>query len=163
MCPKGELYVVSFDYSGGFITDYKLDYDNANPIETSGTNIIYNEATDVYIVGGLEADVFTYPLASNNSVLIELDGNLQSTNKLRLNSNSTRHSSINDIVQVNGDYFITGSVGLQGPNIWSPQQGVLAMFIGGSFSVLQDVSFESTMLYMWVYPQYMTEIIKLFI
>jgi len=146
---KPELYVVTLDVDGNCITDQKLDYHPTINQATAGTNIIYNQDTDRYIVGGLEANALTNPFnpaGGNHPILLELDGNLVLTgNIFRYLSTNDVHSSVNDIVALpcNGGYFVTGSVGLALTGT-SAVQGVMAIFVDNNLNMTSDISFHST-------------------
>jgi len=137
--PLEELYVVSFDGGGTFLGDYKLPFTGG--YATAGTNIIFNQTTNTYVVGGLETTALTTPVISNQAIVLELNsGTLTPTgNSTKFVGNTDSHTSINDIVVIPDGYFLTGSVNPNGPT-----QGVMAAVIDNGFNVINDISFHST-------------------
>lgn len=132
-----KLYIARLDDMGNMINDKRVDINSAS----AGTNIIYSQLTSHYIVGGFHSDPVTYPLIDNKAFLIEFDMSLNIAHAMSYSTGANENSCINDIIEVPGGYFITGSVGSATPG---QEQGVLALFIDDTFNVTADVSFEST-------------------
>lgn len=106
----------------------------------AGTNIIWSDNSQSYIVGGMRADQFTNPMYDNYAVLLEIDpSSLLITNSLELRGPDHHHASINDIIEMPNGYFVTGSIddGIQ-------LQGVLAAWVDFNLNLSHHVSFEST-------------------
>ncbi len=137
-----EIFVAVLDIGSGAtiaLATYNVSGSNF------GTNIIYSQATDMYYLGGFaDADPSAgFPLSSSTGLLMELDPSL-GVNWIRsIYGNSLDHSSVNDIVEVDGGLFVTGSISFTG-SFGTQQQGVLAAFFDYSGNLLNDLSFEST-------------------
>lgn len=134
---NAELYIAKLDGgSGSLIMDVVVD----NFVNSVGTNIIYSQATDSYIVGGFRSSNFSWPLVNNSGLLLEFDKSLNliwSNNVVGLND---QLSSINDIVEVPNGYFVTGSIAFGGGFI----QGVMAVFVDHAGNMTNNLSFEAT-------------------
>ncbi|MFT5823648.1 MAG: hypothetical protein ACI8ZM_004910 [Crocinitomix sp.] len=131
-----KLYIARLNPSGNIIADNILSLNTV----TVGTNIIYSTLTGNYIVGGFYSGPLSNPLVGNKAILVEFDMSLNVVNCMSYATGNTSHSSINDIIEIPGGYFATGSVGLTSGG----EQGVLAIFTDDSFNITADISFEST-------------------
>ncbi len=142
------IYVGKWDSFGGFIDDVVININHlGSGFPCAATSIMHSSITGNYIIGGFSADVFNYPLGSNNNaILFSLDSSLSGVSWVnRISSGIEAHSSINDLVETNtGRIFITGSVANNATG--NPgYQGVLAMVVSpGSGIITNNLSFEST-------------------
>ena len=135
-----DLYAVKLDPSGAMIADLQVDGFHT----AAGCNVIYSNATGSYIVGGFMGEPYAVPMIGSVSRLLELDMSLNVLNNAEFSTGQNKHDNINDIVEVPGGYFITGSTAITGGASPFGAQGVLAVFIDHSFSIMADLSFEST-------------------
>ena len=139
-----DLYVAQFDIGGTFITDHALTSFQSGV--SAGTNVIYSQSKDEYIVGGFYADAMdSYPLGGNKAITVRFDNSLNYLDHIQISQELDGHSSINDIVEIKGKgYYLTGSIGLKygAPNYAT--QGVLSMFVDFNLGLQTDLSFEST-------------------
>lgn len=134
-----EMYVAKYDPAGGFMGDHII---NGFPTAASaGTNIMFSNQTGTYIVGGFHHDPpVNYPLLSGEAVVIELDPALNPINTTFLSTpgGPSAHSSINDIVEINGfGYFVTGTYESSGG---SPS--VMAVLLDPALGMINDLSFN---------------------
>lgn len=135
-----QFYVLKLDAFGNQLGRVLLDF-NAPSV---ATNIIYSYDQDAYFVGGFYADSIAFQLTNNRAIMVRLETNLNLTWINTFAGNDEMHSAINDIVELPGGLFVTGSIDFQ--DFWSATyQGVLAMFLdptnGG---ITSDLSFHST-------------------
>lgn len=126
-----ELYVAQLDLSTGVL---QADITLTSYPYSAGTNIIYSEQSDSYIVGGFYAGNFSNGLTANKAIVLELNTSLVLQFDREITGTSTINSSINDIVEIDGAYFVTGSV----------SQGVLAMTMNAAnLTTVSNLSFQS--------------------
>lgn len=135
-----DLYAVKLDPSGTMMFDRQVDGFHT----AAGCNVIYSDATGSYIVGGFMGEPYAVPMIGSVSRLLELDMSLNVLNNAEFSTAENKHDNINDIVEVPGGYFITGSTAITGGASPYGSEGVLAVFVDYSFSIVADLSFEST-------------------
>ncbi len=143
---SSKLFIAKYDMNGNLLGNTILsDF----PVSV-GTNVIFSERTEHYIVGGFVADNLELPLSDNYSILAEFDYDLNYVKHLEFRGDvSSNLDAINDIVETNNGYFVTGGVStelgrfVQGVSRFGVQ-GVLAVSLDYDLSVIGDVSFEST-------------------
>lgn len=134
-----ELYVVKLDGGGNYIADRTIQQFHAS----AGTNVIYSNSQNTYIVGGFYSEPLSVPLIGNEAMIVEFDMGLNYLNHMQYSSADQEHSAINDIVEIPGGYFITGSVG-NASGYPIGEQGVLAMRLDFSFGITANLTFEAT-------------------
>lgn len=135
-----ELYAALYDGLGNLINDFQYSTGN----NTTGNNIIYSAINDQFIIGGFESVGLTLV---GNALLIALDGgfNYQWTTNYSALCDGFNMSTINDIVDVNGNYFITGNLSNANPPYPNGQSQVLAAMVdNANGSILDNESFVAT-------------------
>lgn len=135
------LYASLYDGASGALI---ADYEYASPDNTSGNNIIYSVANDQYVIGGFEAS--GGPL-TGSGLMIALDGgfNQQWAKIYSPICAGFNMCSINEIVEVNLEYFITGNLSNPTNSSLTGRSQVLALLVRNSDgSILDNESFRAT-------------------
>lgn len=138
---SANLYVAKMNENGVYLNDRVVQHFPANYWEeeymTAGTNIIYDEKNEVYIVGGMTSESrMVSPIHKNHALLFKFDRNLNliSDNLIFTGGN---FQSINDIEIVPEGYFITGGVKGIGA-----KQVVLAAIVDNDLDLIKNFSFD---------------------
>lgn len=135
-----ELYAALYDGVGNLVNDFQY----AATDFATGSNIIYSELNDQFIIGGFESAGLAL---SGEALLIALDGSFNYQWARNYNSlcDGFGMSVINDIVEVNEDYFITGNLSNSSIPIPNGQSQVLVALVeSSSGNLLDDDSFIAT-------------------
>lgn len=129
-----ELYAAWYDLGGVLINDFTY----TGTVNTSGNNIIYSIHHDQFIIGGFET--------GGSALLIALDGafNYQWANTFSSACDGFNTSFINEILEVNGQYFITGKLGDPNTAVFGQSQVLVAMVESVSGAIISNYSFVAT-------------------
>lgn len=137
-----ELYAALYDNVGNFVNDFQ--YTAAN--NTTGNNIIYSAANDQFIIGGFESAGYSI---SGDALLVALDGSFNyqwSTTYTNASCGGFFDTStINEIVEVNGSYFITGNLSsASSPFPYGQSQVLVAVVDNTNGAIIDNESFAAT-------------------
>jgi hypothetical protein len=146
------LYIAEFDFFGTLIKDKKLPIEFEKDNNSIGTNVIYNEPTDSYIVGGfclvggIQYDPLTLTEYKSFVLSISSDFNRVNWCTRLFNTQGQMANAVNDIINIENDkIFITGALGFVDQGY--TKQGVLAAFLDVSNgSITNNLSFTSACL-----------------
>ena len=143
------LYIAEIDISGILIQEKLIPITGSYDMNSAGTNIIYHEETDSYIIGGFLSNGNFYNLPSlqdHRSFVLSLSSDFTRVNWCNTffeNSDPTLRTQnvINDIIKINSDeLFVTG--GLDYDNGYG--QGVLALILDVNTGNIQhNISFTN--------------------
>lgn len=143
---RPRLFLAKFDTNGTLLKSVTLE-----DLGVVGTNIIYSSDTENFIVGGLGIDQLSFPFSQNYSIVARFDIDLNYLNHIEIldDAHAYINSSINDIVEVPGGYFVTGGIGTESGRVVdgvtrNGSQGVLAVFLDQQLGMNKNISFEST-------------------
>lgn len=134
-----ELYAALYDMAGSLVNDFQF----TGGINTSGSNIIYSRTNDQYIIGGFESSGGL----AGSALLIALDGgfNYQWSTNYDAQCDGFDMAVINEIVEVNEHYFITGNFsGASAPYPNGQSQVLAAMVENSSGAIIDNESFVAT-------------------
>jgi hypothetical protein len=135
-----ELYAALYDGStGNLLSDYQY---TPTVGSATGNNIIYSTIHDNYIIGGFETTG-----ADGNGLLIALDGGFSQVWAKTYDSQCEGFNMtlINEIVEVNGDYFITGKLSnASNPSLTGKSQVLAAMVRNSDGTITDNESFRAT-------------------
>jgi len=141
---RPELFLAKFDTNGTLLKSVTLE--NLGAV---GTNVMYSSTTENFIVGGLGIDQLSFPFSQNYAIVARFDIDLKYLNHIEFIEDTYANSSINDIVEVPGGYFVTGGIGTESGRVVDGitrfgSQGVLAVFLDYQLGMNKNISFEST-------------------
>lgn len=136
-----ELYAAWYDPAGNLINDFQ--FTNPTGASTSGNNIIYSRVNDQFIIGGFESAGLTL---TGKALLIALGGgfNYQWSTEYDAQCDGFDMAVINEIVEVNEHYFITGNFSAAGSPMFGQSQVLAAMVENSTGAILDNESFVAT-------------------
>lgn len=136
-----QLYAAWYDNVGNLINDFWY----AGATNSTGNNIIYSATNDQFIIGGFEYNGPVPP--TGNALMIALDGGFgfQWDNTFSSSCDDFGMAVINEIVEINSHYFITGNVSdAASPFPLGQSQVLVAMVENSTGALLTNASFAAT-------------------
>lgn len=139
---NSRLYAALYDQSGAMLNDFM--YVAAGYNCNVGNAIYYSEIHDQYVIGGFASDAFS--ITSGQAVFLALDGafNFAWANHYTAICDDFEMAVINEIIEVNDNYFITGNLSASGNPANGQSQVLAALIESTAGNVVDNASFAAT-------------------
>ena len=135
-----QLYAALFDPTGTLMNDFWY----SSSTNSTGNNIIYSATNDQYVIGGFENVGTTL---NGNALMVALDAgfNFQWDNSFNSMCDGFDMAVINEIVEVNEHYLITGNLSAAAaPYPYGQSQILLAIVDNATGLMHTNASFQAT-------------------